>query len=408
MTANLPREFYLSQLKGFINKPVIKVITGMRRSGKSFFLRQIIDELIRRKIPKKNILYIDKELAQFDQIKTYKDLNNLVTDYFCHRKGKKYICVDEVQLIVAWEKSINNFLKQGDTDIYITGSNAQMLSSELATLIAGRYVEFEIYPLSFSEFLEFRKKKSQRLGLIDEEFELYINYGGLPGIHEFEFDEKLILQYIDSVYNTILFKDIIKRHQIRNSALLENLIHFIADNIGNLFSSKSIVDFLKAQKITTAVNTIQSYLNSFEDSYLAHKVKRYDIRGKKFFEIRDKYFLGDLGLRTNLLGFKKSHINGILENLVYLDLVRRGYKVSVGSLGNLEVDFIAENKSEKLYIQVCYMLTDDKAATREFAPLEMISDNYPKLVLSMDRIWGQDRNGIQRKNIIDFLLERPS
>lgn len=406
MSANFPRKLYLSRLKGFIDKPVIKVITGMRRTGKSYFLKQIIDELKKKKIPVKNILYIDKELAAFDDIETYKNLNTFVNDHFKSLKTKKYLLVDEVQLIAGWEKSINSFLKQGDFDIYITGSNAQMLSSELATLIAGRYVEFQINPLSFNEFLEFREKKSKgKIGTIDEEFELYFTYGALPGIHEFEFDEKLILQYIDSVYNTILFKDIIKRHEVRNSSLLESLIHFIASNIGSPFSAKSISDFLKSQKTTISINTIQNYLRNFEASYLAHRVRRYDIKGKKFFEIKDKYFLGDLGLRTNLLGFKKTHISGILENLVFLDLIRRGYKVSVGSMENLEVDFIAENEKEKIYIQVCYLLSDETVEEREFRPLQMIQDNYPKLVLSMDKIWGEDRNGIKRQNIIEFLRE---
>lgn len=405
MVTNLPRNLYLSSLKGFIDKPVIKVITGMRRTGKSFFLRQIIDELKSRKISSKNILYIDKELAEFDGISSYKDLNTFVEKYFAEIKSKKYLLVDEVQLISSWEKSINSFFKQGDFDIYITGSNAQMLSSELTTFISGRYVEFQIYPLSFDEFLEFREKKSTtpKLKSIDEEFDLYIKYGGLPGIHEFELDEKLILQYIDSVYNTILFKDIIRRYEIRNSSLLESLIHFIADNLGGTFSAKSISDFLKSQKIKTAVNTIQNYLDNFDSSYLAHKVRRYDIKGKKFFEIRDKYFLGDLGLRTNLLGFKKSHINGILENIVYLDLLRKGYKVSIGNLENLEVDFIAENEREKIYIQVCYLLSDDSVVEREFRSLEAIDDNYPKIVLSMDKLWGEGRNGIKRHNIVDFI-----
>jgi predicted AAA+ superfamily ATPase len=213
------------------------------------------------------------------------------------------------------------------------------------------------------------------------------------------------LQYIDSVYNTILFKDIIKKHEIRNSSLLESLIDFIASNIGNTFSSKSIVDFLKAQQIKTGVNTIQNYLQAFEASFLVHRARRYDLKGKKFFEIRDKYFLGDLGLRTNLIGYKESHISGILENLIYTELLRRGYKVSVANLEDLEVDFIAENESERIYIQVCYMLSNEKVSAREFAPLEKINDNFPKYVLSMDKVWGKSLRGIKRMNIIDFLMQ---
>lgn len=399
------RNLYFDKIKGFIDKPVIKVITGMRRVGKSYFLKQIINELLINGVDKKEILYIDKESLDFEYISDYKVLNREVKKYFLNlpkSPKKKYLFVDEVQEIVKWEKAILSFFNKGDIDIFITGSNAHILSSELATYLSGRYIEFPIYSLSFKEFLQFRGKSKKSP---DIEFSNYLKYGGMPTIHHFSLDDEIVYQYISSIYNTILLKDVVKKNEIRNVSLLENILRYLFDNIGNIFSAKSISNYIKSQKIKVSVDTVQNYIRFLMDALLIHKVSRYDIKGKRQLEIHEKYYLDDFGIRNSILGYRESDIWGILENIVYLELKRRGYNVDIGKLDNQEIDFIAVRENEKIYIQVCYLLSSNSTIKREFDVLKKIKDNYPKYVISMDKFFGNDVEGIKRINLIDFCLE---
>ena len=395
------RNFYLNKIKSFMGKPVIKIITGVRRVGKSCFLKQIIQLLKQHQVNEKNILYIDMEQLEFDFIKNYRDLNNYVNRSFSSIPGDKYLFIDEIQEIEQWEKTINSLLNKGSMDIYITGSNAHLFSSELATLVSGRYIEFPIYSLSFKEFLLFRgnQKKDQ-----SQEFQDYLRFGGLPGIHHFEFVEDILYQYLRSIYDTIVLKDIIKRHDIRNVNLLENINKYLLDNIGNTFSARRISNYLKSQKLSVGVDTVQNYISYFLDTFAAFKIQRYDIKGKRILEFHEKYFLADVGLRHAVLSYRASELPGVLENLVFLELKRKNYTVYIGKLGDNEIDFIAEKKDKKLYIQAAYLLATEEIIKREFTPLQQIRDNYPKYVLSTDTLLGNDYEGIRWMNIMDFLL----
>ena len=395
------RNFYLNKIKSFMGKPVIKIITGVRRVGKSCFLKQIIQLLKQQQVNEKNILYIDMEQLEFDFIKNYRDLNNYVNRSFSSIPGDKYLFIDEIQEIEQWEKTINSLLNKGSMDIYITGSNAHLFSSELATLVSGRYIEFPIYSLSFKEFLLFRgnQKKDQF-----QEFQDYLRFGGLPGIHHFEFVEDILYQYLRSIYDTIVLKDIIKRHDIRNVHLLENINKYLLDNIGNTFSARRISNYLKSQKLSVGVDTVQNYISYFLDTFAAFKIQRYDIKGKRILEFHEKYFLADVGLRHAVLSYRASELPGVLENLVFLELKRKNYTVYIGKLGDNEIDFIAEKKDKKLYIQAAYLLATEEIIKREFTPLQQIRDNYPKYVLSTDTLLGNDYEGIRWMNIMDFLL----
>ncbi|MFZ4441212.1 MAG: ATP-binding protein, partial [Syntrophales bacterium] len=315
--------------------------------------------------------------------------------------GMKYLFIDEVQEIPGWEKAVNSIFAENLADIYITGSNSRLFSSEFATLLTGRYIEIPMFTLGFSEFLQFRDKKNQK----NNEFEFYLKYGGLPGIHNLNFDDEIIFQYINSIFNTILLKDVVARYNIRDISLLEKITAFVFDNCGSITSAKKIADYLKSQQIRTGVDTVQNYIGYLRDAHLAYKTGRFDLKGKRHLELYEKYYASDVGIRHSVLGYRKNDIAGLLENIVYLELIRRGYTVSTGKFDDLEVDFVANRNNETLYIQVTYLLASKEMEEREFKPLEKINDNYQKMVLSMDTIWGNDRNGIIRKNIIDFLLE---
>lgn len=396
------RKYYIDKIGRFIDKPVIKVITGMRRTGKSCILKLVIEELKSKGVSEKNILYINKESLDFDFIKTYSDLNRYVKRFYSNVRGVKYLFIDEIQEIKSWEKAVASFFTEGGIDIYITGSNAHLLSSELATLLSGRYVEIPVYTLSFKEFLVFRGEKA---GSIDEEFLNYLQFGGLPAIHHFELEQESVYQYIGSIYNTILLKDVIQRNNIRNPNLLENIGRYIFDNIGNIFSAKRISDYLKSQNLKINVETVQNYVGFYLASFAVYKVPRYDIKGKRLLEIHEKYFVGDVGFRHAVLGYREKGISGILENIVFLELKRRAYNVYVGKLQDNEIDFVAERADGKIYVQVAYLLASDETVEREFHPLTQIKDNYPKYVISMDTAFGKDHEGIKRLNIIDFLME---
>ena len=397
------RKFYMKRIQPFINKPLVKVITGLRRVGKSYFMRLIIEYLQRQDISSKQIIYLDMESIDFDFIRNYQQLHHYLKEQANPSPGKKiYLFIDEVQKIDGWEKCIASYLGDGNYDIYLTGSNAGMLSSELTSLLSGRYLEFPIYSLSFSEFLDFMGKKEKDA---HSQFPLYLQFGGFPALSHFELDKEIVYQYISSIYDTILLKDVVKRHHVRNITLLENITRYTFDNIGNIFSAKKVSDYLKSQKISVGVETVQNYLSYLCSTFALHKVQRYDIKGKRLLELHEKYYLGDLGLRHALLGYREAGIAGMLENLVFLELKRRGYKIFIGKYGTREIDFIATASDSKLYIQVCYLLASEQTVEREFSPLLAIKDNYPKYVLSMDTVFGSDYAGIKRLNLVDFLLQ---
>lgn len=392
------RSLYLRQIERYIGKNIIKVLIGIRRSGKSVLMRQLIEHLHNKfSVANNKILYIDKEDLSFDFIKNYDDLYKFVNE-----KKPSYLIVDEVQEIEDWEKAIASFHKK-NIDVYITGSNAKMLSSDLATYLSGRYVTIPIYTLSFREFIDFHNKSDidPSITFVD-----YIKLGGFPLLAQFIGDQQACYILIKDIFETIVLKDIVARHNIRRISLLNNIIHYAADNIGNTFSAHKISTYLKSQQIKIDVETVQDYLGYLTSAFALHKIKRYDIQGKRHLEISEKYYLGDLGLRHALFGYRKNNINQFLENIVCLELLRRGYQLSIGKSGEKEIDFIAEKNNEKMYIQVCYLLASEDVFSREFDVLQELKDQYPKLVLSMDdESYGNSFAGIQRKNIVSWLLE---
>ena len=403
----IKRNLYLEEIKKYMNKPLIKVITGMRRSGKSMILKLIQEELKNDEIDEKNIIYINFESLIFMDIKDFETLYKYIIEKTDNISGKIYILLDEIQEVKGWEKAINSFLVDLDVDIYITGSNANLLSSELATYITGRYIEIKIYPLSFQEYIDFASKNNKENALsLDEYFNQYLNFGGLPGIHIFNYNKEEIYQYLVDVYNSILLRDVIARNNIRDIELLERVVLYIMDNIGNTFSAKSISDFLKNQGRKLSIETIYNYLKALENAFIISKVQRYDIKRKNILETQEKYYLSDLGFRHAKLGYQSNDISGYLENIVFLELLRRKYKVNIGKQDNKEIDFVANLRDENLYLQISYLLVSPETIEREFSPLKSIKDNYPKMVLSMDNLPERNIEGIKRKRIIDFLLEK--
>ncbi len=400
----IERTSYLDKLKLYSGKPFIKVISGMRRAGKSILLRQYCEFLLKTGVDEQNILLINKESLEYDFIRNYQDLDSLIKQKSSEEPGLKHLLIDEIQEIDQWEKAINSFFSDGLYDITITGSNARMLSTELSTMLAGRYVEISVYPFSFKEFRQFRGLAHPGEN-ITESFKLYLRYGGLPGIHSLPLTDEAVFPYLNAIFNTALLKDVVIRNKIRDVAQLERITRFIFSNCGNITSAKKIADYLKSQQTRISMETVQNYLHFLSQAFMIHKVRRYDLKGKKLLEYSEKYYPADAGLRYGIIGYSDDDISGILENIVFIELLNRGYTVSVGQIGSLEIDFIAEKQEEKMYVQVAYLLNTEKAIEREFGNLERISDNFPKMVLSMDEYWSKSKQGITRKNIIDFLIE---
>lgn len=393
----IKRKYYLKKIKPFIDKDIIKVIIGQRRVGKSYLLFQIMDA-IKEKHKNANIIYINKELNKFEKIKNYQDLLKYVEEK-AKPKKKSYIFIDEIQDIEKFEKALRSLNATGKYDIYCTGSNTDLLSGELATYLSGRYIEINVFSLSYLEFLTFHKLKNS-----PESFLKYLKYGGLPYLIHLELNDEVVYDYLRNVYNTILFKDVVSRYKIRNFAFLENLVWYLADNTGSLVSAKKISDFLKSQRIKISPNIVLDYLSFLAQAFFIFKVPRSSIGGKKIFEINEKYYFEDLGLRHSIVSYKQLDINKILENLVFLHLKIAGYKITVGQLGKKEVDFVCEKKGEKMYVQVAYLITE-KNTEREFGNLLAIKDNYPKIVVSMDEVIGNSKyEGIKHLHVRDFLV----
>ena len=397
------RQSYLNTLFEFLDKEVIKVIVGVRRCGKSTLLRLFSEELVKRKIPKKNILHVNFESMRYREIIDY----NLFYDYIAERipeKGKAYMLIDEPQNVIGWERAVNSFKVDFDCDIYITGSNARLLSSELSTLISGRYVEIDLYPLSYKEYLDF-----QSIEKSDKTFQDYLKFGGFPSIIELGENVDRINDILDGIYNTVIVKDVIAKSKIKDEELLQKIVAFLADNVGNSTSSNSISNSLISEKRientkkAPATSTVESYICALEKAFVFYEAKRYDVKGKNLLKTLGKYYIVDTGLRNMLLGYRDVDRGHILENIVFLELKRRGYNVFIGKVDEKEVDFIAEKASHKMYIQVCETLGDDKTLKRELVPLLAIKDNYEKLIITNDKTFVESYEGIKVKNTADWL-----
>lgn len=391
------RNRYLQAIEPFMGQSIIKVMTGQRRVGKSYILFQLM-ELIKQKEPNANIIYINLEDMAFDFIVSAKELHTYIVGK-CLKDRKNYIFIDEIQDINEFEKALRSLALDVNNDIYVTGSNAKMLSGELATYLGGRYIEFTIYSLSYPEFLQFHGLEDS-----DDSFDLYSKYGGLPYLMHLKLEDRIVFEYLESIYSTIVYRDIVSRYALRNTVFLEKLLLFLADNVGSIFSAKGISDYLKSQQISLGVNQILSYIDYFENAFIIHNVSRYDIAGKRIFEIGNKYYFENLGIRNVITGRKLQDRAKVLENIVYNHLRYLGYAVKVGVLEKLEVDFIGEKNGEKLYVQVALRLDDERTIEREFGNLLKIEDNYPKLVVSQDRFEGNTYEGIRHMYIRDFLM----
>lgn len=395
----IKRPVYLEKIRPYIDKDIIKVLIGQRRVGKSYMLLQLMDE-IRSRHDNSQIIYINKELDDFKDIKGSGDLleyikNNIVGS------GRKYIFIDEVQDIEDFENALRSLQAKGGYDIYCTGSNAKLLSGELATYLSGRYIEIKVYSLYYKEFINFHKLSDSQESLIK-----FLKYGGLPYLINLKLDDHIVYDYLKNIYAAILFKDVVKRHNIRNIYFLENLVRYLADNTGSLVSSKKISDFLKSQKIKMSPQLVMDYISHLEAAFFIFKALRADISGKKIFEIGEKYYFEDLGLRHSITGYKVNDINKIIENAVYQHLKISGYNIHIGKSGDKEIDFVCEKSGKKIYVQVSYLLQDEKTINREFGNLLEIKDNYPKYVVSMDEVMsGTDFKGIEHFHLRNFISE---
>ena len=393
------RDLYLERIKPFVDTQIIKVIAGQRRVGKSFLLFQLMD-FVRIRHPKADILYINKELFQFDHIKDYVDLMNYIGQNRQNREEKCYLFIDEIQDILFFEKALRSLFAEDEYDIYCTGSNANMLSGELATYLSGRYVEFKVYGLNYAEFLQFHKLEES-----EDAFTDFYKFGGLPYLVNLPLDEALVSEYLRGIYNTIILKDIVDRYNVRNVRQLQDLTLYLADTIGSLVSANRISEYLRSQHIDLPPKTILEYLNYLDAAYFVRRVRPADIHGKKQFQIGEKYYFEDLGIRHAIRPFRADDMGQVLENIVCHHLMVSGYTVFIGRDKDKEIDFVAERRGEKIYVQVTCTVTDSKVREREFGNLLAIKDNYPKMVVTMDRVDGTSIQGIRQIPVRKFLLE---
>ena len=391
------RDTYLKKVEPYIGKEIIKVLTGQRRVGKTILLKQI-QHLVKQLDKKANTIYINKEQNEFKQIKNADDLFNYIQSQL-KPKQSNYVFIDEIQEIEEFEIALRQLLVKG-VDIYCTGSNANMLSGDLATHLSGRYIEFHINSLSYTEFIQMHKLTND-----NDTLNKYIRYGGLPYLLHLPLSDEIVYGYLKSIYNTIILKDIVARYSIRDVAFLDRLVEYLSDNLGSYVSSNKISDFLKSQRVHLSVNTVMNYLKYLTSSFFINKVERIDIIGKKRFEINDKYFFTDLGLKHSIIPFTGAQIGSVFENLVYNQLIYEDYKVFVGKHHDREIDFVAQKGNVTKYIQVAYQLPDEKVREREFGNLLKIEDNYEKIVVSADE-FTTDYKGIKHIHIRDFLTNK--
>lgn len=394
----IDRKGYIERIKPFIRKDIAKVLTGQRRVGKSFLLFQLI-RYIRQDEPDANIIYVNMEDFAFNSIRTAEDLHAYISSCLRERVYN-YIFIDEIQEVPQFEKAVRSLLLSPMNDIYMTGSNARMLSGELATYLSGRYIAFDVYSLSYSEFLEFH-----RLDDCDDSLQKYIRYGGLPYLVNLRLEDNIVDEYLKSVYSTIVFRDVVSRYNLRSSDFLERLVRFLADNTGSLFSAKSISDYLKSQHLNISVNQIQNYTEYLCNAFLIHRIERYDLVGKRLFEIGWKFYFENLGIRNSIIGYRIMDRAKLLENLVFNHLLYRNYKVYVGYVGTREIDFICEKDHETIYIQVSLRIDNEETAWREAGNLLKIKDNYPKIIVTGDPYTGASYEGIRIVPIRNFLMD---
>lgn len=398
----IKREIYMQRIRPFMNTELIKVFTGIRRSGKSVMLELVKEELKNSGISEKNFLCINFEQFANSDLLDSNRLYERIIEFQKNTEGRIYLFFDEIQEVENWEKCINSCRVDFDCDIYITGSNAKLLSGELATYLAGRYVEFVIYPFSFAEFLEMNRLRNPEIDKTSC-FMKFLKTGGMPFLSNFNGDDSAKNQYLMDIYNSVVLKDVVKRNNVRDVDTLERIVAYAFSNIGHIFSATSLSKYFKSENRKISHDTILNYLKFCADAFLFYKINRYDLEGKKIVTVNEKYYCADHGLREAVFGRNFQNIDQILENIVCLELLRRNFKVYVGKKGDTEIDFIAEKQDKKIYVQVAYLLAAEENIKREFSVYNSIKDSYPKYVVSMDDL-DFSQNGIIHKNIKDFLL----
>ena len=398
----IKRELYMSRIRPFIGGELIKVVTGIRRSGKSVMLELVKQELLESGVGAEHFISINFEDMRNAHLCNAQSLHEEVLRLSSAIQGKVFLFFDEIQEVANWEKCINSLRVALDCDIYITGSNAKLLSGELATYLGGRYVEFVIYPFSFSEFLELYLPIFPQSS-IQQCFQKYLVTGGMPYLSNLQYADEPSHQYLTDLFNSVMLKDIVKRNKVRDVDLLERILAFVTANVGTTFSATSLSKFLKSEHRTVAPETILNYIKYCCDAYLFYQVKRQDLQGKQLLATNEKYYIADHGIREAVFGGNMRDINLILENIVFMELLRRGYSVTVGKTGKKEVDFVCDKRGERIYIQVAYLLASEETIHREFDVYDSLRDHYPKYVVSLDE-FDMSRNGIRHRNIRDFLL----
>lgn len=397
----IKRELYMSRIRPFINSEPVKVMTGMRRSGKSVMLKLIQEELLENDVKPEQFISVNFEDMRFAHLLTAETLHDEIIKKADSIVGKIYLFFDEIQEVRDWEKCVNSLRVALDCDIYITGSNAKLLSGELATYLGGRYVEFVIYPFSFAEFMELYRTIFPDTST-NKCFQKYLRCGGMPYLANLRYEAEPSEQYLADLFNSVQLKDIVKRNKVRDVDLLERIISYIMSNVGTTFSATSLMKFFKNEQRTVAAETILNYIKYCTDAYLFYQVKRQDLRGKQILSTNEKYYISDHGIKEAVLGGNMRDINHTLENIVYMELLRRGYSVTVGKTGDREIDFVCEKRDQKLYVQVAYLLASEETVQREFSSFDGIRDNFPKYVVSLDE-FDMSRDGIKHRNIRDFL-----
>ena len=400
----IKREAYMSRIRPFIGSDLVKVLTGIRRCGKSVMLELIQEEIISSGVDPSQFISINFENMSNASLCTAQTLHDEIICRAAQISGKVYLFFDEIQEVQDWETCINSFRVELDCDIYITGSNAKLLSGELATYLAGRYVEFVIYPFSFDEFIQLYRTIFPEAD-VRTCFNRYLTAGGMPYLANLRYEETACRQYLQDLFNSVELKDIVQRNKVRDVDMLERIIAYVTANIGTTFSSTAISKNLKSEGRSVSPETVLGYLKACTDAFLFYQVKRQDLRGKKILTVNEKYYVADHGVREAVFGGNQRDINLVLENIVYLELLRRGYVVTVGKIGDKEIDFICESQGNRLYIQVAYLLASEETIQREFGVYERVRDNYPKYVLTLDE-FDMSRDGIKHRNIRDFLLEK--
>lgn len=401
------RPIYLSKIEPFIDIPMVKVITGIRRSGKSELLKMIRQKLLDRGVEERQIVYVNYESLQWEDYQTYKALYAYVGERRAQLDGKRlYLFVDEIQEVESWEKAVNSMFAEWDIDIYITGSNSRLLSSDLSTYLAGRYVECSIFTLSFAEYLMFRKANPASCSQLARYFDDYLRKGGFPAAHANSMDAESIYLMVSDIYSSVLLRDTVQRFKIRNVEMLNRLVQFLFTNIGNTFSASSISKYLKSQNRNIGIESVYNYLSALESSFIIHRIQRYDLRGKEILQTQEKYYVTDLSLLFVGRGYRPDLIGGMLENLVCMELMRRGYQVFVGKMGQMEVDFVAKRNDRVIYVQVCENMDSEDTRKRELAPLCAIKDSYPKFVVVNNPRDTGNINGIECMFVADFLTKQ--